>query len=73
MPSFLLKLYQRKLLDPNAEITEEELLEAHSEIAQEIKFIQYKQERLEDKQLMLKRLIERSSLYNSSQGFVNKI
>ena len=70
IPSIIFKLYQRRLLDKNAEITTEEIFEAHWELAQEIKFLQYKQERLSDKQLMLQKLIEKNPLYASSQGFI---
>lgn len=71
IPSVILKLYQRRLLDKTAEITVDEILEAHWELAQEIKFLQYKQECLMDKQMMLEKLINKKEFFASSQGFVD--
>jgi len=63
IPGIILHLYQRRLLDPNAEVTQDELIEAHWELAQELKFLEYKQTALSQGQEMLQRLIEHQSLY----------
>ena len=65
IPSIILKLYQRRLLDKTAAITTEEFLQAEYELAEQIKFLQYQQERVLDKQLILKYLIEKRDLMAS--------
>ena len=62
-PSIILKLYQRRLLDKNAEITVDEMIQAHMELSDRLGFLQYRIERLHDEQLMLERLIDKKDLY----------
>lgn len=62
MPSFLLKLYQRRALDKNCEITQEEFIEASRELAEEIAYVKYRNDVLNDACQMLQRLIEKKEL-----------
>ena len=63
-PSFILRLFQRRLTDPNAEITSEEFAEAHAQINEEIYFIKARVEVLRSHQEMLEKMIKKVSLYN---------
>ena len=62
MPSLLLKLYQRRLNDRDAEITKEEFIEASRELAEEIAYVKYRNDVLSDSLKMLERLVERKDL-----------
>lgn len=62
IPSIILKLYQRRLLDKNAEITKDEIIEAHWELAKQVKFLEYKQQILQNQQFMLENLIKNKDL-----------
>ena len=62
MPSFLQKLYQRRLLDKTAVISEEEFLEADRELAEEIKYVEYRLDILRDCHKMLGKLIGKKDL-----------
>lgn len=63
-PSFILKLYQRRLHDPNAEITAEEFFEAIEELNVEQKMLAYRIDKLNDAKDMLERLIRKDDLYS---------
>lgn len=61
-PNVLLKLFQRRLNDSNAEITQEELMESLEQLDEQVKYTLYKIELLQCQQDMLKRLIEKREL-----------
>lgn len=65
LPNFILKLYQKRLHDPNAEITEEELFEAYQQLWEQIQFQDYKLQLLKNQADMLERMIEKKSLYTT--------
>ena len=62
-PTLIVKLLQRRLLDKNAEITIDEILEAHQELDEKMSYLQYRMESIQDYQLVLKKLIEKQDLY----------
>ena len=62
VPEILLKLFQRRLLDKTAEVTTEELIQAHYEIVDQIKMLEFRLDVLKDKQKMLLRLIKQDDL-----------
>ena len=62
MPSFLLKLYQRRALDKNCEITKDEFIEAQRELAEEIKYVQYRVDILKEANKMIERLIKKEDI-----------
>ena len=62
IPSIILKLYQRRLLDKNAEITTDEMVAAHWELAEQVKFLEYKLDLLRNQQTMLNTLIKKDNL-----------
>lgn len=62
-PTLVVKLLQRRLLDKNAEITIDEILNAHQELDEKMAYLQYRMESIQDYQLVLKKLIEKKDLY----------
>ena len=60
---YILRLIQKKLLDPNVEITVEELKEAEIQIQDELTYIESRLAVIQSRQLILKRIIENDNLY----------
>ena len=61
-PNVLLKLFQRRLNDSNAEITKEELMQSLEQLDLQVKYTLYKVELIQCQQDLLKRLIEKRDL-----------
>ena len=62
-PDLIIRLFQKRLLDPVCEITQEELLEAEYQLHLEVKFLTHQLEKLQDKRILLKRLILKENLF----------
>ena len=60
---YILRLIQKKLLDPNVEITVEELKEAEIQIQDELTYIESRLAVIQSRQSILKRIIENDNLY----------
>ena len=68
-PSVLLKIYQRRLLDKNAEISQDEIFKVQeefdkllTELHEEMCLVVLRMERLNDCNAMFKRLIDKKDL-----------
>lgn len=72
-PSLLLKLFQRRLLDKNAEITTEELLQVADELDDERQLLQYKIDRFYDKHTMFRQLVDKKDLNSVTSPGIGRI
>ena len=62
-PTLIVKLLQRRLLDKNAEITVDEILEAHQELGEHLCYLQHRMEVINACQEILERIVKKKDLF----------